>query len=146
MDNGATLSVPMMRTGTPIGTITIGRFEPLPFTDQQVELLKTFAEQAVIAMENVRLFNETKEALERQTATAEILGVIARSPTGLDPVFEAIVRSAARLCHATNVRLMLVAGDILRHAAGIGPLWPRVPPAPGDPPPAGQAARPARQR
>ncbi len=127
MDNRATLSVPMMRTGTPIGTITIGRFEPLPFTDQQVELLKTFAEQAVIAIENVRLFNETKEALERQTATAEILGVIARSPTGLDPVFEAIVRSAARLCDASDVRLMLVAGDILRHAAGIGPLWREVP-------------------
>ena len=125
--NRATLSVPMLRNGAPIGTITIGRVEPIPFTDRQIDLLKTFADQAVIAIENVRLLNETREALERQTATAEILGVIARSPTGLDPVFEAIVRNAARLCDASDVRLMLVAGDILRHAAAIGPLWREVP-------------------
>ena len=91
------VTVPMLRTGEAIGAITVGWADPGAFGDQQVSLLQTFADQAVIAIENVRLFNETKEALERQTATADILKVIASSPSDVQPVFEAIAASANRL-------------------------------------------------
>ena len=83
-----------MREGRPIGAITVGRPEPGPFPDEQVALLQTFADQAVIAIENVRLFNETKEALERQTATSEVLRVISSSPTDVQPVFDTIAAAA----------------------------------------------------
>jgi GAF domain-containing protein/anti-sigma regulatory factor (Ser/Thr protein kinase) len=122
LGNRATLSVPMIRQGMPIGTITIARLEPVPFTDQQIALLKTFADQAVIAIENVRLFKETKEALEQQTATAEILRIISQSPTDVQPVFDTIVRSAAVLCHAADVIIMNADGDSLRIGASIGPV------------------------
>ena len=97
MDFEPHLSVPMLRDGQPIGVISVSRREAGAFAANEVELLQTFADQAVIAIENVRLFNETKEALERQTATADILKVIASSPSDVQPVFEAMVASANRL-------------------------------------------------
>jgi len=97
---GCVLSVPMLREGLPIGAITVGREAGRAFPDEQIQLLETFADQAVIAIENVRLFNETKEALERLTATAEILRVISSSPTDVQPVFDTIVRTGALLCAA----------------------------------------------
>jgi len=92
------LSVPMLRDGKAVGSITVCRPEPGTFPRHLVELLQTFADQAVIAIENVRLFNETKEALEQRTATAEILQVISESPTDVKPVFDAIAQRARRLC------------------------------------------------
>jgi GAF domain-containing protein len=91
------VTMPMLLKGEPIGAITLSWTEPRGYNDQQITLLQTFADQAVIAIENVRLFNETREALERQTATADILRVIARSPSDVQPVFEAIATSANRL-------------------------------------------------
>ncbi|HSB24968.1 MAG TPA: GAF domain-containing protein, partial [Burkholderiaceae bacterium] len=94
------LSVPMVREGRVIGAITVMRPAEGLFADKEVGLLQTFADQAVIAIENVRLFNETKKALERQTATAEVLQVISESPTDVQPVFDAICDRAMALCHA----------------------------------------------
>ena len=91
------LFTPLMNQGTPVGMISVTRAEPGAFAADHVQLLQTFADQAVIAIENARLFNETRQALERQTATAEVLKVIAGSPSDVQPVFEAIVASANRL-------------------------------------------------
>src|SRR6266545_967291 len=123
------VTLPMLRSGEPIGAMTIGWSEPSGFTEQQVALLTTFAEQAVIAIENVRLFTELEarnrdltEALEQQTATGEILRVIASSPTDLQPVLDAIATSAARLCDSIDAQVFRIDGDVLQLAASHGPL------------------------
>ena len=103
------------------------RREVRPFTDNQIKLLETFASQAVIAIENVRLFQELTEALEQQTATSEILGVIARSPTDIQPVLDVVAENAARLCDATDAQIRLVENDGTRLVAFFGTVRsPRV--------------------
>ena len=96
----ACLAVPMVRDKEVVGSIFVARRQPGLFADAQVQLLKTFADQAVIAIENVRLFNETKEALDQQTATADVLRVISKSPTDIQPVLNAILETAGRLCES----------------------------------------------
>jgi signal transduction histidine kinase/putative component of toxin-antitoxin plasmid stabilization module len=120
--------VPMLKEGRVVGAIQIYRPVVQPFTQKQIDLVSTFASQAVIAIENVRLFRETNEALEQQTATAEILKVISSSPTDIQPVFEAVVESAARLCGADDVVIRLVHGNDHRVVAHHGPI-PIMPPA-----------------
>jgi GAF domain-containing protein/anti-sigma regulatory factor (Ser/Thr protein kinase) len=116
------LWVPMLHGENAIGTIVVTRREPGRFTDKQIALLQTFADQAVIAIENVRLFNETKEALDQQTATSEILRVISTSPTDVQPVFDAIVRNAANVCGAFDAVLALAEGDDFVTPAHHGPI------------------------
>ena len=94
------LFMPLMNRGTPVGMISVTRAEPGAFAPDLVQLLQTFADQAVIAIENARLFNETKETLERQTATADILKVMAASPSDVQPVFDAIAANANRLARS----------------------------------------------
>src|SRR6185295_12820363 len=89
-------------------------------TRAQIKLLETFAAQAVIAIENVRLFQELQEALERQTATSEILGVIASSPTDIQPVLDVVAENAARLCDANDAQILRVEGDLLQRVASRG--------------------------
>jgi signal transduction histidine kinase len=118
MGHRTILSVPLIREeGVAIGTINVRRTEPRLFTGRQVALLQTFADQAVIAIENVRLFNETKEALERQTATSEILRVISSSLTDVQPVFDAIARNAVALCGGIRA-LVLRFDGVMLHIAG----------------------------
>src|SRR5262245_37783288 len=116
------LTVPLMREGAPIGVITLQRCAVRPFTEKQIELLETFADQA--AIENVRLFDEVQartkeltESLEQQTATSEVLGVISSSPGELEPVFEAMLSNATRLCEARFGVLNLYDGEVWRTAA-----------------------------
>ena len=112
---------PMLWEGRGVGVITVARPFVKRFSDKEIALLKTFADQAVIAIQNARLFNETKEALEQQTAIAEILRVISSSPTDVRPVLEAIAERAARLCDASAASMYLIDGDRLRHLASKGP-------------------------
>jgi GAF domain-containing protein len=113
----ACLGVPMVRDGQVVGAIFVARRQPSLFADAQVQLLKTFADQAVIAVENVRLFNETKEALEQQTATSEVLRVISSSPGELEPVFQAMLENATRLCEAEFGTINFYDGDQFRIVA-----------------------------
>jgi two-component system NtrC family sensor kinase len=125
-DYSSVLAVPMLLEGKPIGVITVTGAEARAFSQRQIELLQTFADQAVIAIENVRLFNETKEALERQTATSDILRVISSSLTDTQPVFDAIAANAARLCAARDAQVLRVEGDVLRLVSACGS--PSMPP------------------
>ena len=117
----AALAVPLLRENTAYGSIFIFRRQPGLFAPDQVALLETFARQAAIAIDNVRLFNETREALEQQTAIAEILRVISSSPTDVLPVLDAIAERAARLCDASAASMYLIEGTVLRHLASKGP-------------------------
>jgi signal transduction histidine kinase len=118
------VAVPLLREDVAVGVIRVSRTQVQPFTDQQIALLQTFADQAVIAIENVRLFTELQEnnralteAFDRQTATSEILRVISRSPTDVQPVFDAIIRSAVQLCEGVFGALLRVDGDALHMVA-----------------------------
>ena len=97
------------------------RIEVRPFTAVQIKLLETFADQAVIALENVRLFRELKESLEQQTATSEILGVIASSPTDIQPVLDTVAKNASRLCDAIDAVIHRVEGGV--SCSPGGPSW-----------------------
>jgi GAF domain-containing protein/CheY-like chemotaxis protein len=125
------LSVPLLRGGEPIGVISLQRRAPGPFSNSQVELVQTFADQAVIAIENARLLGELEarnadltQSLDRQTATAEILRVISASRTDLQPVFDAIVQSAVRLCGALNGLIFRIEGGVQRMVAYAGATSP----------------------
>jgi GAF domain-containing protein len=127
------LGVPMFRGDDLLGVIILYKLEVQPFSDKQIELVTTFADQAVIAIENVRLFQELQarnrqltEALDQQTATSEILRVISSSPTNLQPVLDAVAESAARVCGATDSHISLLEGDVLRVVAIHGERLPSV--------------------
>jgi GAF domain-containing protein len=113
----AVLSVPLLREGAPVGALSVGKAEPTPFSDRQIRLLNTFADQALIAIENTRLLNELRESLQQQTATADVLKVISSSPGELEPVFAALLENATRICEATFGNLSLYSGETFQNVA-----------------------------
>src|SRR6202048_175278 len=125
-----TLGVPLVREGVEVGTIQVRRTEVDPFTDKQITLLETFADQAVIAIENTRLLNERRESLQQQTATSDVLKVISRSTFDLSSVLNTLTESAARLCNAYDAVILLREGTALVFGAHHGPIpvdfvkWP----------------------
>ena len=128
--NRAMLGIPLLREGTPIGVLVLTRSTARPFTDKQIELATTFADQAVIAIENVRLFDEVQartrdlsESLQQQTATADVLKVISSTPGELKPVFETMLANAMRICEAKYGHLLLYDGDSF-HAAHLQDVPP----------------------
>jgi class 3 adenylate cyclase len=114
------LGVPMLRENELVGSISIYRQEVRSFTDEQIGLLKNFAAQAVIAIENARLFNELRQSLEQQTATSEVLRIISSSPGELEPVFQAVLENAVHICEAKFANLFLTEGDAFRNVALYG--------------------------
>ena len=124
MTGALPIAVPMLQGGNPVGAISVGKAEAEPFSERQIQLLSTFADQAVIAIENARLFEqvqsrtrELQESLEYQTATAEVLNVISRSPNQLQPVLDTIVETAGRLCAADFGFVFRLQPDGLFHLA-----------------------------
>jgi signal transduction histidine kinase len=128
----AVLSAPLLKADGPVGAIVLARNEPVPFTDGEVSLVESFAHQAVIAIENARLFSELEERLDQQTATAEVLATISRAPTELEQVLQGIAEAAARLCRSDDVlvhrrdgnRLVTTAQHGTAFASSVGTLSP----------------------
>jgi GAF domain-containing protein len=114
------LGVPLIREGTIVGVFALQRREPRAFTDKQIDLVETFASQAVIAIENTRLLNELRESLQQQTATADVLKVISSSPGDLEPVFNAMLEKATHICEAKFGLLLRFDGEMFRFAAEVG--------------------------
>src|SRR5688572_16971607 len=115
--NRAITIMPMVRGNEAIGLLSVVRLVAGPLSDKQLAVLRTFANQAVIAIENTRLLTELRESLDRQTATSEVLSVISSSPGELEPVFRAMLANASRICEASIGSLMLIEGDVFRRVA-----------------------------
>ena len=124
------MAVPMLKENELIGTINMYRRQARPFTSKQIEMVQSFASQAVIAIENARLLNQLRESLQQQTATADVLKVISRSAFALQAVLDTLVESSSRLCEAYDSIIFLQRGGKLSVTAHHGPIpvdfldWP----------------------